>query len=201
MTDSEQEEIKIGVFLCHCGTNIAGAVDMKDLGEYAGRLPGVDQVAENMYTCSEPGRQQIVEVIEEHDLNRVVVLGCSPKLHEPTLRKYVAEAGLNPFLMEMANVREQVSWVHANEPKLALEKAKDILAAAVVRVHFLEPLEYISVPVTKRSLVVGGGIAGLTAALDLAESGVDTVLVERAPSVGGRMAQLCKTFPTMDCPV
>lgn len=201
LSDTNKEELKIGVFLCHCGTNIAGVLDMKELAEYAARLPGVAQVAANLYTCSEPGQQQIVQVIKEHDLNRAVILGCSPKLHESTLRNYVAQAGLNPFLMEMANVREQLTWVHSHDPHEALEKAKDVLAAAVARVHFLEPLEYIRVPVTKKALVVGGGVAGLTAALDLADSEIETVLLEREPSIGGRMAQLCKTFPTMDCPV
>ncbi len=201
MEEEKREGLRIGVFLCHCGTNIAGVLNMKELGEAATRLPDVVQVAANLYTCSEPGQQQITNLIKEHNLNRVVVLGCSPKLHEATLRKCVADAGLNPFLMEMVNVREQLTWVHRHEPQLAFEKARDMMAAAVARVHLLEPLEYIHVPVTKRALVVGGGIAGLTAALDLADARVETILVERESSLGGRMAQLCKTFPTMDCPV
>ena len=170
-------------------------------GEYAARLPGVAQVAENIYTCSEPGQQEIINIIRENKLDRVVVAGCSPKLHEETFRKCVIEAGLNPFLMEMINVREHITWVHTNQPDAAREKAKDMLAAAVARARLLEALEYIQVPVTKKALVIGGGIAGLVAALDLADAGVDTILVEREPSVGGRMAQLCKTFPTMDCPI
>jgi heterodisulfide reductase subunit A len=201
MKEEKKEGLRIGVFLCHCGTNIAGVLNMKELGEAATRLPDVVQVAANLYTCSEPGQQQITNLIKEHNLNRVVVLGCSPKLHETTLRKCVADAGLNPFLMEMVNVREQLTWVHRHEPQPAFEKARDMMAAAVARVHLLEPLEYIQVPVTKRALVVGGGIAGLTAALDLADARVETILVERESSLGGRMAQLCKTFPTMDCPV
>jgi heterodisulfide reductase subunit A len=195
------EDLKIGVFLCHCGTNIAGVLDIKELGDYAARLPGVVKVAANLYTCSEPGQQEIVKIIRDSRLNRVVVAGCSPKLHEETFRACIVQAGLNPFLLEMINVREHVSWVHTREPAQAQEKAKEMLAAAVERARLLEPLEYIHVPVTKRALVVGGGIAGLVAALDLAEAGVDTILVEREPSIGGRMAQLCKTFPTMDCPI
>jgi heterodisulfide reductase subunit A len=201
MSESEKQALRIGVFLCHCGTNITGVLDMKELSEFAARLPGVVQTADNLYSCSEPGQQEIVRLITENSLNRVIVVACTPKLHEVTFRKCVIQAGLNPFLLEMVNVREQLTWVHSREPQLALDKAKDVLAAAVARANLLEPLEYIRVPVTKKALVVGGGIAGLTAALDLAEAGVDTILVEREPSVGGRMAQLCKTFPTMDCPV
>lgn len=201
MTPNKKEDLRIGVFLCHCGTNIAGVLNIKELGEYAARLPGVAQVAENIYTCSEPGQQEIINIIRENELDRVVVAGCSPKLHEETFRKCVIEAGLNPFLMEMINVREHITWVHTNQPDAAREKAKDMLAAAVARARLLEALEYIQVPVTKKALVIGGGIAGLVAALDLADAGVDTILVEREPSVGGRMAQLCKTFPTMDCPI
>jgi heterodisulfide reductase subunit A len=201
MKENIQPQVRIGVFLCHCGHNIAGVLNIQDLGDFSARLPGVVKVAANQYTCSEPGQQEIIRIIRDNDLNRVVVAGCSPKLHEETFRKCVVEAGLNPFLMEMVNVREHVTWVHAHEPEGAQSKAKDMVAAAVARAHLLEPLEYIRVPVTKKALVIGGGIAGLEAALDLAEAGVDTVLVERAPSVGGRMAQLCKTFPTMDCPV
>jgi heterodisulfide reductase subunit A len=201
MDEREKKGLRIGVFLCHCGTNIAGVIDMKELAEFAASLPEVVQVAVNLYTCSEPGQQQIAALITEHGLDRVVVAACSPLLLEPTFRNCLVQAGLKPFLLEMVNIREQITWVHSQEPKLALEKAKDMLAAGVARARLLEPLEYIRVPVTKRALVVGGGIAGLTAALDLAEAGVDTVLVEREPSIGGRMAQLCKTFPTMDCPV
>jgi len=201
VSENGKQGLRIGVFLCYCGTNIAGVLDMKELGAFAARLPGVVQVVDNLYYCSEPGQQEIVKLIMDHRLNRVVVAACTPKTHEPTFRKCVTQAGLNPFLLEMVNIREQLTWVHSEEPQLALDKAKDMLAAAVARASLLEPLEYIRVPVTKRALVVGGGIAGLTAALDLADAGVDTILVEREPSVGGRMAQLCKTFPTMDCPI
>ena len=201
MSLNDGKDLRIGVFLCHCGTNIAGVLDIKELGDYASRLPGVVNVAANLYTCSEPGQQEIVNIIRENELDRVVVAGCSPKLHEDTFRRCVTLAGLNPFLMEMINVREHVTWVHTHEPAAAQEKAKDMLATAVVRARLLEPLDYIQVPVTKKALVVGGGIAGIEAALDLADAGVDTILVEREPSIGGRMAQLSKTFPTMDCPI
>jgi len=201
LDEYETEQLRIGVFLCHCGTNIAGVLDLKELAEFAARLPGVVQVADNLYTCSEPGQQGITGAIREHNLNRIVVAGCSPKLHEVTFRKCLMQAGLNPFLLEMINVREQLTWVHSHESQLSREKARDALAAAVARARYLEPLAAISVPVTKRALVVGGGIAGLTSGLDLADAGVDTVLVERESSVGGRMAQLCKTYPTMDCPI
>lgn len=201
MSENEKQETRIGVFLCHCGTNIAGVLDMKELREFVAGLPGVVQVMDDVYYCSEPGQQEIIRLITEHRLNRVVMAACTPKTHEPTFRQCVTQAGLNPFLLEMVNIREQLTWVHSKEPQLALDKAKDMLAAGVARAGLLEPLEYIRVPVTRKALVVGGGIAGLTAALDLADAGVDTVLVEREPTVGGRMAQLCKTFPTMDCPI
>ena len=201
MNERDKDGLRIGIFLCHCGTNIAGVLDMKELAEYATLLPGVVQVTTNLYTCSEPGQQEVIRIIREDNIDRVVVAACTPLLLEPTFRQCVVQAGLNPFLLEMVNFREQITWVHSQEPRLALEKAKDMLAGAVARAHLLEPLDYIRVPVTKRALVVGGGIAGLTAALDLADAGVDTVLVEREPTIGGRMAQLCKTFPTMDCPI
>jgi heterodisulfide reductase subunit A len=201
MASKDPEGPRIGVFICHCGTNIAGVLDIKDLCGYADKLPGVVLTAPNLYTCSEPGQQEIISLIHDHNLNRVIVASCSPKLHEGTFRKCLIEAGLNPFLLEMINVREQVAWVHSHQPAEAQQKAKDMLAAAVARAVLLEPLDFIQVPVTKRALVVGGGIAGLSAALDLAEAGVETILVERSPTIGGRMAQLCKTFPTMDCPI
>ncbi len=201
MLNTEVRNTRIGVFLCHCGTNIAGVLDMNDLGDFAGRLPGVVLSKANLYTCSDPGQQEIINLIRDNELDRVIVAACSPKLHEGTFRKCLIEAGLNPFLLEMINVREHVTWVHSHQPTEAQQKAKDMLAAAVARALLLEPLDYIEVPVTKRALVVGGGIAGLSAALDLADARVDTILVERSPSVGGRMAQLCKTFPTMDCPI
>jgi len=151
--------------------------------------------------CADSGQKLIEQDIKEHNLNRVVVAACSPRLHEPTFRACLANAGLNPFLFEMANIREQDTWVHSHEPEAALEKAKELVASAIAKAHFLTPLDMIEVPVTKSALVIGGGIAGINAALDLADMGIKTYLVEREPSIGGRMAQLNKTFPTMDCSI
>jgi len=198
---NDNSELRIGVYVCHCGSNIAGVIDPKVVAEYAATLPGVVLAKDNLYMCSDPGQKLIQQDIKEHNLNRIVVAACSPRLHEPTFRACVAKAGLNPFLFEMANIREQDTWVHSHEPDVALEKAKDLVASAVAKAHFLTPLKMIEVPVTKRVLVIGGGIAGINAALDLAEMGIETYLVEKEPSIGGRMAQLNKTFPTMDCSI
>jgi heterodisulfide reductase subunit A len=196
-----KEDLRIGVYVCHCGANIAGVIDPRELADYAATLPGVVVAKDHRYACSDPGQTLIREDIQEHNLNRVVVAACSVRLHEPTFRACVAEAGLNPFLFQMANIREQCTWVHAHEPEVAQEKAKDLVASAVAKARRLTPLDMIRVPVTKRALVIGGGIAGISAALDLADMGVETFLVEKEPSIGGRMAQLNKTFPTMDCSI
>ena len=196
---SEREEPRIGVFVCHCGLNIAGVIDVEALVEYAKTLPGVVYAVDYRYMCADPGQKLIKDAIKEHKLNRVIVAACSPRLHEPTFRRCVAEAGLNPYLFEMANIREHSSWCHPHEPEKATEKAKDLIRMAVARARLLEPLKTIKVPVTKRALVIGGGIAGINAALDLAELGFEVYLVEREPSIGGHMAQLDKTFPTLDC--
>ena len=198
---SDSGDVRIGVYVCHCGSNIAGVIDPKAVAEYASTLPGVVLATDNLYMCSDPGQKLIERDIKEHNLNRVVVAACSPKLHEPTFRACVANAGLNPFLFEMANIREQDTWVHSHEPEAALVKAMELVAAAVAKARFLTPLDMIEVPVTKKALVIGGGIAGINAALDMADMGVETYLVERGPSIGGRMAQLNKTFPTMDCSI
>ena len=199
--DNGNEDLRIGVYVCHCGSNIAGVIDPREVADYAATLPGVVVSKDHLYMCSDPGQALIREDIKEHNLNRVVVAACSVILHEPTFRACVAAAGLNPFLFEMANIREQCTWVHAHEPEAALEKAKDLVASAVAKVSRFTPLEMIKVPVTRRALVIGGGIAGICAALDLADMGIETVLVEKEPSIGGRMAQLNKTFPTMDCSI
>jgi len=198
---SDNDDLRIGVYVCHCGSNIAGVIDPKVVAEYASTLPGVVLSKDNLYMCADPGQQLIEEDIRKHNLNRVVVAACSPRLHEPTFRACVSNAGLNPFLFEMANIREQDTWVHSHEPEAALEKAKEYVASAVAKARFLTPLDMIEVPVTKNALVIGGGIAGINAALDLADMGIETYLVEREPSIGGRMAQLNKTFPTMDCSI
>jgi len=195
------EEPRIGVFVCHCGTNIAGSVNVKEVVEYASKLPGVVYATDNRYSCSDPGQEQIRKAIKEYKLNRVVVAACSPRMHEPTFRKCVEEAGLNPYLFEMANIREHCSWPHYKNPEAATEKAKDIVAMAVAKARLLEPLEKMKVPITKRALVIGGGIAGINAALSLADMGYETILVEKKESIGGVMAALDKCFPTLDCSI
>lgn len=195
------EEPRIGVFICHCGLNIAGVLDIKELVEYSRSLPNVVYVKENRYTCADPGQEDIRKAIKEHKLNRVVVAACSPRMHEPTFRRTVSDVGLNPFLFEMANIREFSSWCHPSTPKEATEKAKDLIKMAVAKSRLLQPLQTIEVPVTNKALVVGGGIAGMNAALDLAEMGFKVYLLEKGESIGGHMAQLDKTFPTLDCSI
>ncbi|MEM2972068.1 MAG: hydrogenase iron-sulfur subunit [Candidatus Bathyarchaeia archaeon] len=195
------EELRIGVFICHCGLNIAGVLDIKELAEYSRTLPNVVYVKDNRYTCADPGQEEIRKAIKEHKLNRVVVAACSPRMHEPTFRKCVSEAGLNPFFFEMANIREFSSWCHPSTPKEATEKAKDLIKMAIAKARLLQPLETIEVPVTNKALVIGGGIAGINAALDLAEMGFKVYLLEKSESIGGHMAQLDKTFPTLDCSI
>jgi heterodisulfide reductase subunit A len=195
------EEIRIGVYICHCGSNIAGVIDPVDVAAFAACLPGVVRATNTFYACADTGQNLIKSEIKEYRLNRVVVAACSVRMHEPTFRAAVAEAGLNPFMMEMANIREQCTWVHGHDRAGALNKAKDLVAAAVAKVTFSTPLKMIEVPVTKRAMVVGGGVAGISAALDLGDQEIDTILVEREPTIGGVMAQLNKKFPTMDCSI
>ncbi|MGC8939587.1 MAG: 4Fe-4S binding protein, partial [Candidatus Bathyarchaeia archaeon] len=195
------EEPRIGVFICHCGLNIAGVLDIKELVEYAKTLPNVVYVKDNRYTCADPGQEEIRKAIKEHKLNRVVVAACSPRMHEPTFRRTVSDANLNPYLFEMANIREFSSWCHSSKPKEATEKAKDLIKMAVAKVRLLQPLQTIEVPVTNKALVIGGGIAGINSALDLAEMGFKVYLLEKGESIGGHMAQLDKTFPTLDCSI
>jgi len=199
--DNGNEEVRTGVYVCHCGSNIAGVIDPKDVVEYAATLPGVVRAVDTPYACADSGQSVIKEDIEKYNLNRVVVSACSVRMHEPTFRAVVTEAGLNPFLMEMANIREQCTWAHGHDSEGALEKAKSLTAAAVAKARFLTPLDMIKVPVTKRAMVIGGGVAGISAALDLGDQGVETILVEKEPTIGGVMAQLNKTFPTMDCSI
>jgi heterodisulfide reductase subunit A len=193
------EEPKIGVYVCHCGINIGGVIDVPLLEEYAASLPNVKIAKEYKYFCSDPGQEMIQKDIKENDINRVVVAACSPRLHEPTFRRCIKEAGLNPFLFEFANIREHDSWVHMNEPEAATEKAKDLIRMAVAKARLLEPLDAETVAVKDTAMVIGGGVAGIQSALDLADMGFKTYLVEKNPTIGGRMAQLDKTFPTMDC--
>jgi heterodisulfide reductase subunit A len=191
-------EPRIGVYVCHCGANIAGTVDVAQVAEYASGLPCVEIAREYKFMCSDPGQDLIKNDIKEKGLNRVVVASCSPRLHEPTFRRALISAGLNPYLFEMANIREQCAWVHEDR-ELATEKAKALVSAAVRRVFLHEPLETKEVPVNPCTLVVGAGIAGIQAALEIADSGHKVYLVEREPSIGGNMARLDKTFPTLDC--
>lgn len=197
----EFEEIRIGVYICHCGLNIAGVVDCKKVSEYAGDLPDVVLSRHNSYTCSEPGQNQIKQDIADHRLNRIVVAACSPRLHEPTFRQCISEAGLNPYLFEMANLREHCSWVHGHDKAGATQKACDLVRAAVARSRLLEVCYEKEIPVNRSAMVIGGGVAGIQTALDLANAGIKVILVEKKPSTGGIMAALDKTFPTMDCSI
>ncbi|MDP2727962.1 MAG: CoB--CoM heterodisulfide reductase iron-sulfur subunit A family protein, partial [Dehalococcoidia bacterium] len=190
---------RIGVFLCHCGTNIAGVVNIARVREAVKAIPQVVLVEESKYMCSEGGQGSIREAIEKHKLDRVIISACSPRMHENTFRKTVGSAGLNPYLLEIANVREQCSWVHADDKDAATQKAIDLTRMAVAKAMLDQPLTPKRVGLTKRALVIGGGIAGIQAALDIANTGHPVVLVEREPTIGGRMAQLDKTFPTLDC--
>ena len=200
-TQSEPEELRIGVYVCHCGKNIAGSVDCEEVSRYASTLPHVVLSKHNLYSCSDPGQESIKKDIIENKLNRVVVASCTPRLHEPTFRRTCEDAGLNKYLYEMANIREHCSWVHLYEPEKATEKAKDLVGMAVAKVALLKPQEEAVVPVTRKALVIGGGVAGIQAALDLGDTGYKVYLVEKSPSIGGRMAQIDKTFPTMDCSI
>lgn len=191
-------KIRTGVYVCHCGTNIAATVDVAAVAEYARSLEGVVLARDYSYMCSDPGQDLIKQDVREHNLNRVVVASCSPLMHEPTFRRACEEAGLNPFFFQMANIREQCSWV-VDDKALASEKAQHMVAAAVRRAHYHAPLEMRRVEMTPAALVVGAGIAGIEAALRLADAGKQVYLVEREPSIGGHMAQLYKTFPTLDC--
>jgi heterodisulfide reductase subunit A len=200
-TLEKNDALRIGVFVCDCGLNIAGAVDCAAVTEFAETLPDVVCAVRNKYTCADPGQNEIKDAVRQHKLNRVVVASCTPRQHEPTFRQCVLEAGLNPYLMEMANLREHCSWVHPGDWEGATAKAKDLVASAVARARFLQEQEELSVPVTGRALVIGGGVAGIEAALELADQGHQVTLVEKKPSIGGIMAQLDKTYPTMDCSI
>jgi heterodisulfide reductase subunit A len=189
---------KIGVYVCHCGTNIAGMVDVESVSDYATTLPGVQMARHYAYMCSDPGQALIKDDIRNEGLDRVVVASCSPLMHETTFRQACSEAGLNPYLFQMTNIREHCSWV-SDDQVLATQKAKALVSAAVRRVSLHYELESRQVDVQQSAVVVGGGIAGIEAALRMADAGKHVYLVERQPSIGGHMAQLYKTFPTLDC--
>jgi heterodisulfide reductase subunit A len=207
MTESKESppkqdgQVRIGVYVCHCGLNIAGSVDCEEVAKYAATLPNVVLAQDNRYTCSDQGQAGIKKDIQEQKLNRVVVASCSPRLHEPTFRKACEEAGLNKYLFEMANIREHCSWVHLHDMQAATEKAKDLVKMAVAKAALLEPAVEAEVPITRKALVIGGGVAGIQASLDLADTGYKVYLVEKEPSIGGMMARIDKTFPTMDCSI
>lgn len=194
------EELRIGVFVCDCGSNIGGIVDTAVLLEYAATLPNVVAAVRNKYTCADPGQQEIQRAIYEHNLNRVVVASCSPASYEPIFRQCIEGAGLNRYLLEMANIREHCSWV-TEDRQAATRKAKDIVKVAVARARWLYPQDEEKITVTDAALVIGGGVAGIQAALDLADAGHRVYLVEKKPSVGGIMAQLDKVYPDIECSI
>jgi len=196
-----EQEPRIGVYVCHCGLNIAQSVDCHRVAENVEHNEGVVVSKDIVYACSENGQQQIKQDIVDNGLDRVVIASCSPRLHESTFKKMIDSVGLNPYMLDMANLREQCSWVHMNDRENATLKAETLVNMAVSRVRHLEPLFEETLPLTPKTLVIGAGVAGIQAALDLADSGYDVTLVEKSPSVGGIMAQLDKTFPTMDCSI
>ncbi|UCE38550.1 MAG: NADH-quinone oxidoreductase subunit NuoE, partial [Thermoplasmata archaeon] len=189
---------RIGVFVCHCGTNIAGTVDVKKVVEEVSKHPAVVHAVEYTYMCSDPGQAMIKDAIKEKNLEGVIVASCSPSLHENTFRKAVSSEDVNPYLFEAANIREQCSWVHKDR-EAGTAKAVKIINGMIEKLQENIPLHPISIPVTKRALVVGAGIAGMQAALDIANSGYETILLEKESSIGGKMSQLAETFPTLDC--
>ena len=189
---------RIGVFVCHCGTNIAATVDVEKVAKTLAFEPGVIVSTDYQYMCSQTGQELIQNAIKEHKLTAVVVCSCSPRMHEATFRRACEKAGLNPYMVEIANIREQCSWIH-KDVETATEKAVILGRAAIAKVHLNAPLKAGETPVTKRALVIGGGIAGIQTALDIADAGYEVDIVEKNPTIGGKMAQIDKTFPTLDC--
>jgi len=197
LPDKKDQDIKIGVFICHCGSNIAGYLDMEALSDYAQTLPNVTFVQRNLYSCSEGGINEIKNGIKEQNLNRVVVASCTPRTHEPLFRSSCEEAGLNPYLFEMVNIRDQCSWVHMREQEDGTAKAKDLIRMGVAKAALLQPQESITSEVCARALVIGGGIAGMTASTALADRGYEVILVEKEENLGGMLNHLNKLGPTM----
>ena len=193
--------MRIGVYICHCGLNIAGVLDPADLAKFAESLPDVAVARDLQFTCSDTGQETIKGDIKEHKLDSVVVAACSPRLHEPTFRRVISDGGLNPYMLEMANIREQCSWVHMDEPAQAQEKARDLVRMSVAKAMLLHPLESETIPISRDVLIIGGGVAGIQGALDLADSGIHVYMVERKPTIGGYMALLTDVFPTNDCSI
>jgi heterodisulfide reductase subunit A len=189
---------RVGVFVCDCGTNIASVVDTEKVAAAARQFPGVVFATTYKYMCSDPGQELVRNAIKEQELEQVVIASCSPRMHEKTFRKAVEDGGINAYMFEMVNIREQDSWVH-HDREQATQKAIALVRMAVSKVLRNQPLQVSTIPVTRKALVIGGGIAGMQAALDIAEAGHQVVLVEKEASIGGKMTQLDKTFPTMDC--
>jgi len=196
MSEKEEEEVRIGVFVCSCGTNIGGLIDVKNVAEYAKTLPNVVFTEDNLYTCSETGLAQIKKGVTEHNLNRVVVASCTPRTHEPLFRNCIKDVGLNEYLFQFVNIRDQCTWVHMKYPDEALEKAKEVIRMGVAKAARLEALENIVVDATPTAVVIGGGVSGITAALSLANQGFETHLVEKDNQLGGKLNVLNKLFPT-----
>jgi len=189
---------KIGVFVCHCGVNISSVVNIERVVSEIGKIPGVALATDYKYMCSDPGQNLIKESIEKHNLTGIVVAACTPRIHERTFQNCIESAGLNRYFFEMANIREQDSWVH-EDSELATQKAIDLIKMKVAKLKKNEPLFPFSIPVERKVLIIGGGIAGMQAAIDIANAGYEAIIVEKTPTIGGRMAQLDKTFPTLDC--
>ncbi len=189
---------RVGIFVCHCGINIAKTVDVERVAKEIAKESGVVFTTDYTYVCSTPGQAMIVEAIKEHRLERLIVASCSPRMHELTFRRAAEKGGLNPFLCEMANIREQCSWVHEDR-ELATQKAIEILRTILEKVKGDTALVTTSVPISRRALVIGAGIAGIQTALDIAAGGHEVILLDRYPCIGGHMAQLGETFPTLDC--
>jgi len=195
MNDKKDEKARVGVFICHCGSNIGGLIDCEKLAEYAGDLPNVAHSEDNLYTCSETGLTAIKTAIKEHDLNRVVVASCTPRTHEPLFRECISEAGVNPYLFDFVNIRDQCTWVHMKDAEGAYEKAKDLVKMGVAKAVKLEPLEKIKVDINPAALVIGGGVTGMSAALNLSQQGFKTYLIEKESNLGGRLQSLNRLFP------
>jgi len=193
--EAPPEGVRVGVYVCNCGSNIAGFLDTKGVAEYAQLLPNVVFVRENLFSCSEAGINDIRKGIAENKLNRVVVAACTPRTHEPTFRAACADAGLNPYYFEFVNIREHCSWVHKQDREAATAKAKDLIRMGVARAAYLEPLEPIVGNVARLALVVGGGVSGMTAALGLAERGFDVVVVEKERELGGLLKEVDQIYP------
>ena len=195
MSDKKDEKARVGVFICHCGSNIGGLIDCEKLAQYAEELPNVTHSEDNLYTCSETGLTAIKTAIKDYDLNRVVVASCTPRTHEPLFRECISEAGLNPYLFDFVNIRDQCTWVHMKDAEGAYEKAKDLVKMGVAKAAKLEPLEMIKVDINPAALIIGGGVTGMSAALNLSQQGFKTYLIEKENRLGGRLQSLNRLFP------